>query len=116
MAEQVSLESLNLKKPLEKMTAKELRELAIEKIPQITGASGMDKDELLRRIKEVCGLIDDESKISPYKEQIWSLKRQIKELRSQKEQLPDSNRQEKDKLRKKIKQLKRRTRKLATAL
>ena len=50
MAEEINLD---LKKPLDKMTAKELRQLAIEKIPQITGASGMDKDQLVKAIKEV---------------------------------------------------------------
>jgi hypothetical protein len=37
-------------KPLEKMTAKELRDLAKE-IPGITGAHGMNKPELLTEIK-----------------------------------------------------------------
>ena len=38
---------LDLKKPLDKMTAKELRELVLKQIPQVTGASGLGKDELL---------------------------------------------------------------------
>ena len=38
-------------KPLEKMTAKELRDLAKE-IPGITGAHGMNKPELLTEIKK----------------------------------------------------------------
>ncbi len=114
MAEQISLESLNLKKPLEKMTAKELRELAIDKIPQIVGASGMDKNELLHEIKKICGLIDEESNVSPYKEQIWSIKKEMRNLREQKQNLPKSERKERDKLRKQIKKMKRQTRSLAT--
>ena len=48
MSEEIKLE---LKKPLDKMTAKELRQLAIDQIPQITGASGMDREQLLAAIK-----------------------------------------------------------------
>lgn len=42
-------------KPLEKMTVKALREIAKE-IPEITGAHGMKKDELLVAINEVRGV------------------------------------------------------------
>ncbi len=115
MAEELTLDSLNLKKPLEKMTAKELRELAIDKIPQITGASGMDKDELLEAIKEVLGIAEEEYKGTKYKEQILATKRQIKELRAQKTNIPTGHRKERDKLRKQIKQLKRKTRKMAAS-
>lgn len=112
MSQELTLESLQLSKPLEKMTAKELRELAIEKIPQITGASGMDKDELVSAIKDVLGITED-SQASAYKEEIWSLKRRIKDLRAQKQEAQGLSQQEKEKLRKQIKQLKRRTRRLA---
>ncbi|MBT8764459.1 hypothetical protein KFV02_10990 [Desulfohalobiaceae bacterium Ax17] len=113
MSEEIKLE---LKKPLDKMTAKELRQLAMDKIPQITGASGMDKDELLAAIKEVLGISDDaDDKTSPYKAQIRDLKRQIKELRAQKLALPKSKRAEREKLRRKIHNLKKLTRRLAAA-
>lgn len=42
-------------KPLEKMTAKELREVAGE-ISEITGAHGMNKDELVSAIKKARGI------------------------------------------------------------
>ena len=42
-------------KPLEKMTVKALREIARE-IPEITGAHGMKKEELLVAINEVRGV------------------------------------------------------------
>ena len=42
-------------KPLEKMTATELREVAKE-IPEITGASGMKKEELISAIKKARGI------------------------------------------------------------
>jgi len=113
MAE-MSLEDLNLKKPLDKMTAKELRELAIDKIPQIKGASGMEKHELIKEIKELCGILEDTE--NPYKEQIWSIKREIKDLKAQKAQLPSSHRKQRNKLRRQIKRLKNRTRRLAEAV
>lgn len=111
-----NLQSLNLKKPLEKMTAKELRELAINNFPQITGASGMDKNELLHAIKEVCGLLEEEENVSPYKEQIKSIKAEIKDLKAQKSEMSTNERQKKDKIRKRIKKLKRQTRKLANTV
>ena len=58
---------LDLKKPLDKMTAKELRELVLKQIPQVTGASGLGKDELLVQIKEVLGIGGEEgSKVSRF--------------------------------------------------
>jgi hypothetical protein len=41
-------------KPLEKMTAKELREIALE-IPEIEGVHAMKKEELLAAIREARG-------------------------------------------------------------
>ena len=40
-----------IQKPLDKMTVKELREVALE-LPQITGVHGMHKADLLAAIKE----------------------------------------------------------------
>lgn len=114
MSEEISFESLNLKKPLEKMTAKELRELIIDKIPQITGASAMGKEELLSAIKEVFGIEEKEGGHSPYKDQIYSIKRQIRDLRAQK--LEAADKKQREKLRKEISKLKKRTRRLAASL
>lgn len=50
-------------KPLDKMTVKDLREVAKD-IPGITGVHGMKKDELLAAIKEVQG-IEDEPAVKP---------------------------------------------------
>jgi FtsZ-binding cell division protein ZapB len=114
MSEELTLESLNLKKPLDKMTAKELRQLVMEKIPGITGASGMDKEQLIAAIKEALGIEDQgEGGASPYKDQIHSLKREIRSLREQKESL--STRREREHLRRRINKLKKRTRRLARA-
>lgn len=114
MSEELTLEKLNLKKPLDKMTAKELRELTIEKIPQITGASGMDKASLLSAIKELLGLEDAEGGVSPYKDQIRSLKKEIKGLRTEKAET--DSRKERDIMRRKINRLKKRTRRLARSV
>ncbi len=67
-------------KPLEKMTVKELREMAKE-MPGITGVHGMKKDELLVAIKEAKGIKEKpvkkaDSSTSELKAQIRSLKAQ----------------------------------------
>ena len=51
------------KKPLEKMTVKELKEVALE-IPEITGVHGMNKSDLLGAIKEAKGIVDTVKKRS----------------------------------------------------
>ncbi|MFP4084152.1 MAG: hypothetical protein ACLFP9_04070 [Desulfonatronovibrio sp.] len=106
---------LELKKPLDKMTAKELRQLAIDQIPQITGASGMDKESLLSAIKEVMGITDEEgSSGKAYQEQIKNLKQKIKDLQAKKLELPKSDKNMRQALRKKIHSLKKRTRRLSS--
>ncbi len=112
---EMTLESLGLKKPLDKMTSKELRQLVIDKIPQITGASGMDKDQILAQIKELFGIVDEEGKTtSPYQAQISNLKREIRTLREEKNAL--EGRKGREILRRKINKLKKRTRRLAAAV
>jgi hypothetical protein len=51
-------------KALDKMTVKELREVAAE-IPEITGAHGMKKEELLEAVKAARGIEDEKPKSSP---------------------------------------------------
>ena len=65
-------------KPLEKMTAKELRDLAME-IPEVTGVHGMNKAELISEIKKARGIADDggnkkDSSVRDIKKKIKSLK------------------------------------------
>ena len=50
-----------VEKPLDKMTVKELREVAAE-IPEITGVHGMKKAELLEAIMKVRGIEDEKPK------------------------------------------------------
>ncbi|MFP4657060.1 MAG: hypothetical protein ACLFMP_00060 [Desulfonatronovibrionaceae bacterium] len=110
MSEEINLD---LKKPLDKMTAKELRQLAMEKIPQITGASGMDKEQLLKSIKEVLGIEQDEEGGSPYKAQVLNLKKEIRRLRAEKAETSKKDKQKRKALRRRIHILKKRTRRLA---
>ena len=67
-------------KPLEKMTAKELRDLAKE-IPGISGAHGMNKPELLTEIKKARGIEETGSKKAS--SSIREVKAQIKQLKVQ---------------------------------
>ncbi|MCJ2163609.1 MULTISPECIES: hypothetical protein [unclassified Pseudodesulfovibrio] len=110
---EISFDELGLTKPLEKMTAKELRALCVEKLPMIVGASGKDKDALVQEIKDAFGIVDEEQ-VSPYKKQIAEIKRQIRALRAQKNEMED--RGKRTFIRRKINTLKKRTRKLARAI
>ncbi|MGL1862692.1 MAG: hypothetical protein OCC46_09255 [Pseudodesulfovibrio sp.] len=110
---EISFDELGLTKPLEKMTAKELRALIIEKLPMIVGASGKDKGILVTEIKDVFGIVEDEN-VSPYKKQIGEIKKQIRAMRVEKDAMTDSNKR--DFLRRKINKLKKRTRQLARAI
>ena len=69
-------------KPLEKMTATELREVAGD-IPEITGAIGMNKEELIKAIKEARGIVDEVviTKSSAVKE----IKSKIKALKTKRQ-------------------------------
>ncbi len=57
----------NKEKPLDKMTAKELRELAIN-IPDISGVHGMNKDELVSAIKKSRGIVEEKISARPVRE------------------------------------------------
>jgi len=70
-------------KPLDKMTAKELRELAKE-IPEISGAYGMNKPELISAIKKARGIV--EAPVKKTDSSIRELKTKIKELKAKREE------------------------------
>ena len=65
-------------KPLEKSTAKELRELAL-KLPEITGVHGMNKNELIQAIKKAKGIEDSSGK--GIDNTVRDAKKKIKELK-----------------------------------
>ena len=123
MAEDVKNTEKQAEKPLDKMTVVELREVAKEAIPGITGVTGMKKDELLTAIKDARG-IKDETPTKKKKQQktagpkkvmsVKEMKQEIIRLRGERETL----RQEKDKkklevIRRRINRLKKMTRKVA---
>ncbi len=96
---------------LEKLTATKLREVAME-YPDITGASAMKKDELVREILKARGepyevKKKDTAKISDVKKLIQAAK-----LKKQKA-VEEKDRKHATAARKTIKRLKRKTRELA---
>jgi DNA-binding ferritin-like protein len=67
-------------KPLEKMTAKELRELG-KQIPGVTGVHGMNKPELIRSIKEAKGIVVESPK--RVDASVREMKKKIRELKAE---------------------------------
>ncbi|MCU0578306.1 MAG: Rho termination factor N-terminal domain-containing protein [Desulfobacterota bacterium] len=98
-------------KPLEKMTAKELRDLALS-LGSISGVHGMNKEEVLAAIKEAKGIAVEGGKKTD--RSLRDLKGKIKELRSKKEEIREGGtRKATDILRKRISRLKKKTRQAA---
>jgi nucleotidyltransferase/DNA polymerase involved in DNA repair len=99
-------------RPLEKMTATELRKYALD-LGEISGVHGMNKEELLSAIKKVKG-IKDAGK-SAEKVSMRDLKEKAAELRAQKLAAIAAGepRRKIDILRRKANRLKKRTRKAA---
>ena len=108
-------------KPLDRMTATELREMARE-IPDITGVHAMKKEQLLEVIKKAKGIEDEkpvkkrgkealkqEVSVKELKEKIVLFKEEKKAARLSRE------RKKVDVLRRRINRLKKRTRKVAQA-
>ncbi|MBF0117816.1 MAG: transcription termination factor Rho [Desulfobacterales bacterium] len=94
-------------KPLDKMTAKELREEAL-KIEGISGVHGMNKLELIQSIKKAKGIKEEEVK---KESSIRDLKKKIKELRVKKETVDKEDNPKKSALlKRRISKLKKRTR------
>lgn len=104
------VEAVEEEKPLNKMTAPELKEIAA-KIPGVTGVTAMKKEDLLTIIKKHRGIADDEpvknavSSISTLKKKLIDLKAQKASARGNK------NKKEVDILRRRINRLKKMTRK-----
>ncbi|MFP4475920.1 MAG: transcription termination factor Rho [Desulfatibacillaceae bacterium] len=98
-------------KPLEKMTAKELREVAKE-TGDIMGVHAMNKPELLSAIKEARGIADDKGKADlGY---IRELKKKIRELKAEREKaIKEGDKENMTILRRKISRLKKKTRRAA---
>ena len=100
-------------KPLDRMTAKELREMALG-IDGIVGVHAMNKSELVAAIKEARGIEDEKKRDKSV--DVRSIKKKIRELRSQKETMRQAG--EKDKaqvFRRRISRLKKKTRRASKA-
>ncbi len=107
-------------KPLEKMTAKELREMALG-LPGIAGVHAMKKEELLVAIRKAKGIPEPEAKkerkVGAKKEKViltaGQLKQKAKELKAKREEfLQQKNFKMAQILRKRINRLKKMTRRV----
>ena len=75
-------DTMEIKKPLDKMTVKELREVALE-LPQLTGVHGMNKPDLLAAIKEAKGIED--TPVKKVSKSVADVKKQIKSFKKLRE-------------------------------
>ncbi len=106
------------KRDLEKMTAVELRELALKDYPSLTGVHAMKKEELVLAIHKARGEVVKEikkkkaaGKVKVDKKEIKNRLRQLKEKRN--ELLAGGSKKDLVRLRRRIKRLKRMTQKAA---
>ena len=98
-------------KTLEKMTVKELREMA-KGIPGITGVHGMKKDDLIVEIKKAKGIKDEPIKKADAS--IADLKKQIKALKVQRQEALEAKDKKKATIfKRRISRLKKKTRRAA---
>lgn len=98
-------------KPLEKMTAKELREVG-KKIPEITGAHGMNKAELISAINKARGIEEDTRKKSD--SSVREIKKKIRALKAEREAaLTNNGKKMANIYRRRIARLKKKTRRAA---
>ncbi len=116
--EETKMEPVVIKKPLEKMTAIELKEMAMT-IPGATGVSAMKKEELVSLIREYMVIKEEFStepkakKIKKPKANIKELKAKVVQLREAKKAARENKENEKvDVLRRRINRLKKQTRKV----
>jgi len=98
-------------KPLDRMTAKELRDLALS-TGGLVGVHAMNKAELIAGIKEVRGIVDEKSKKKDV--DIRSLKLKIGELKDKQEKAAAEGKKKLvGSFRRRISNLKKKTRRAA---
>jgi sulfite reductase alpha subunit-like flavoprotein len=98
-------------KPLDKMTAKELRELALS-TGDIIGVHGMNKAELIAAIKQVRGIVDEKAKKKDF--DVRGLKVKIRALKDKHQKAIEAgNAKLADSFRRRISNLKKKTRRAA---
>ncbi|AEH43956.1 hypothetical protein Thein_0071 [Thermodesulfatator indicus DSM 15286] len=99
-----------LEKKLEKMTVKELREIALQ-IPEIQGVHGMNKEELISALKKVYGIEEEPRKVGGSMRELKAKIAKFKELAAKAKEAGDLEKYER--YRKLASRFKKRTRKLA---
>jgi len=98
-------------KPLEKMTVKELREIALA-IPDLTGVHGMNKQDLLSAVKAHRGIAEEKPKKAS--RSVRDMKKQIQVLKAKKTAAAEEkDRKQVEILRRQISRLKKKTRRSA---
>jgi len=103
-------DQIKKEKPLDKMTAKELRELALT-LEGIVGVHAMNKNELIAAIKEVRGIVEEKSKKAV---DVRTIKTRIGELKEKRAAAKEAgNAKLADSLRRRISTLKKKTRRAA---
>jgi hypothetical protein len=114
-----SISAEEVEKPLDKMTAKELREVAA-KIPGVAGVHAMKKEQLLKTVKEHRGIKDEKpvKKKKTKREKKGSTRRELKAKIIELKQKKNAAREAKDArqvhiLRRRISRMKKMTRKVA---
>ena len=101
----------DLKKPLDKMTVKELREVALD-LPEITGVHGMNKAELLAAVKKAKGIED--TPVKKTSASLGTVKTQIKNVKKLREAaLKEKNVKMAAIYRRRISRLKKKSRRVA---
>ncbi len=110
MSEQSKAELPKLEKKLEKMTIKELREVALQ-IPGIQGVHGMNKEELISLLKKVYGIEEKPRKVGGSMRELKAKVAKFKELAAKAKAEGDLVRYER--YRKLASRFKKRTRRLA---
>ena len=75
-------------KALEKMTVKDLREMAKD-MPEISGVHGMKKEELIVAIKDVKGIKDEP--VKKVDATIGEIKQKIKKIKAQRQAALEAN-------------------------
>ncbi len=101
-----------LPKKLEKMTIKELREIALQ-IPEISGVHGMNKEELISALKKVYGIEEAPRKVGGSMRELKAKVKKFRELAEKAKAEGDLERYHR--YRKLASRFKKRTRKLARA-
>ena len=97
-------------KPLDKMTVKELREIALA-IPELVGVHGMNKQDLLDAVKNHRGI--KAAKPQKASRTVRQMKQRIRELKARKGEAAAANDRKKSTiLRRQISRLKKKTRKM----